>query len=259
MLLAPWVRDGRLPPLLPAIGVAVMLVNLLAAGGIGQPGVAGVFWLLLALALDGQGPRVLPRPAASPCWPAAIALAAACFLSGYRPVLRSQTRLRAAEIALFEGRQTDAQQDLDAAAQADPLAAEPWRQLAGLTFQQWQRQPSEEAFRRFATCMAHALERAPGQPRFGWPPAIDISRPSPTAACRRSRAGDRCLSPGGRILSQQRLVPRQARAGPAKNRPAGGIRREAATALRLDNLNPHEENKLEQIAPGRPQAATSGS
>ena len=41
---------GRLPRS-AGVGVAVMLVNLLAAGGIGQPGVAGSFWLLLALGL----------------------------------------------------------------------------------------------------------------------------------------------------------------------------------------------------------------
>ena len=55
LLLAPWVRTGCLPPAWPAIGVAVMLVNLSAAGGIGQPGVAGSFWLLLATLMADAG------------------------------------------------------------------------------------------------------------------------------------------------------------------------------------------------------------
>jgi Tfp pilus assembly protein PilF len=49
VLLRGWVRDGRLPVELPAIGVAVLLVDLLTTGGISLPAVAGTFWLLLAL------------------------------------------------------------------------------------------------------------------------------------------------------------------------------------------------------------------
>ena len=43
-----WIRGGELPPTVPSIGVAVLLVDLLAAGGIGFPAVAGTLWLLLA-------------------------------------------------------------------------------------------------------------------------------------------------------------------------------------------------------------------
>ena len=161
VFLADWVRNGRLPPALPAIGVVVMLVNLLAAGGMGQPGVAGTFWLLLALALAGQGSRELPRPAAFAMLIAAVAISAACYATGYSPVLRSATHVQSAEIGAQEGRETEAIEDLDSAAAADPLAAEPWRQLADVTFQQWQRRPSQEKFQRFTKCMTAALERAP--------------------------------------------------------------------------------------------------
>ncbi len=47
-----WIRGGELPPTVPSIGVAVLLVDLLAAGGIGFPAVAGTLWLLLALGLN---------------------------------------------------------------------------------------------------------------------------------------------------------------------------------------------------------------
>ncbi len=260
MVLVPWVQDGRLPPLLPAIGVAVMLVNLLAAGGIGQPGVAGSFWLLLALALAGQGLRVLPRPAAAVMLLCAIALTAACFLSGYRPVLQSQARLRAADLALFEGRQTDAQQDFDAAAQADPLAAEPWRQLAGLSFQQLQDQPSTENFRRFATCMARALARAPRAAPL-WLVAGDRYF---AAFARSGLADDRSQALDAyrravELYPNSALCHAKLAVALRKTGPQAEFHREAATAIRLDNLNPHEENKLGKIAPGLSEQLTDGS
>ena len=53
-----WIREGRMPGWLPAVGVVVLLVDLLAAGGIGLPGVAGTFWLLLCLGLsEASGSR----------------------------------------------------------------------------------------------------------------------------------------------------------------------------------------------------------
>ncbi len=52
-----WIREGQLPRWLPAVGVAVLLIDLSAAGGIGFPGVAGTFWLLLALGLQHEPPR----------------------------------------------------------------------------------------------------------------------------------------------------------------------------------------------------------
>ena len=59
-----WIREGRLPGLLPAVACAVLLVDLLATGGIGLPSVAGTLWLLLALGLQGERPRNL-HPAAA--------------------------------------------------------------------------------------------------------------------------------------------------------------------------------------------------
>ena len=63
-----------------------------------------------------KGCGVLPRPAAVAMLAFAVALMAACYLSGYRPVLPCQARLRAAELALSEGRRADAQRELEAAA-----------------------------------------------------------------------------------------------------------------------------------------------
>ena len=251
LLWAPWVRDQappgarRLTPAVAGVGVAVMLVNLSAAGGIGQPGVAGSFWLLLALALDGQGERTLPRPAAWSMLAAALALTAACYVTGYRPVLRSEAALRSAEVALFNDRGSDALQDLDEAARAEPLAAEPWRQLAGLTFQQWQRQPSEENFRRFDLCMKTALERAP-RAAATWLAAGERY----TAVFAHSRqAADRDAALDAYRRAVQ-LYPNNAlyHAEFALALRAVGqrdaFRREADAALDLDKLNPHAEKRL---------------
>src|SRR5207302_8601434 len=48
----PWILHGTLPRRLPALAAAVLAINLLAAGGIAYPGVAGTFWMLVALALN---------------------------------------------------------------------------------------------------------------------------------------------------------------------------------------------------------------
>ena len=150
-----WIREGRMPRWLPAVGVAVLLVDLLAAGGIGLPGVAGTFWLLLCLGLQGQGlvraghfsARVRIR-ADVPGWAAwaglaaAIALAVACYSTAYNPVLGCQAHLRLSE------RMADrAVEQLEAAAAADPLSAEPWRRLAAVWFDVWRQTPSRRGLR----------------------------------------------------------------------------------------------------------------
>ncbi len=61
LLMWAWIENGRLPRLLPAVGVVVVLIDLLATGGIGFPAVAEALWLLLALGLQGEQPRAF-RP-----------------------------------------------------------------------------------------------------------------------------------------------------------------------------------------------------
>jgi O-antigen ligase len=51
-LLWEWIHRGEFPAKLAAIGAIALLVNLLAAGGIGFPAVAGTLWVLLALGLN---------------------------------------------------------------------------------------------------------------------------------------------------------------------------------------------------------------
>ena len=134
----------------------VLLVDLLATGGIGLPSVAGTFWLLLALGLQGQPPRALRPVGAWVGLLAAIALAVACYRTAYSPVLGCQAQLR-----LAEREPARAVEHLEAAAAADPWAAEPWRQLAAVEFERWWQQPSQDAFDQFQRASAKALELAP--------------------------------------------------------------------------------------------------
>ncbi len=184
-LLLGWIRDGRMPRLLPALGVAVLLVNLLAAGGISLPSVAGSLWLLMALGLCacecdettsfsgrrhvGQEPEnqadvpsaAKRRWALNQFWiwialAVALALAITCYYTAYSPVLACQSQLR------FSERQpSQAVAHLEAAAAADPWAAEPWRRLAALGFLVWRQSPTEDRYERFERAVDNLARQAP--------------------------------------------------------------------------------------------------
>ena len=236
-----WVRDGRLPRLLPAAAVAVLLVNLSAAGGIALAGVAGSFWLLLALGLQGERPK---STRLGWCWlvlGGTIAMTAACYYTAYAPVLGCRRQLRLAE--------TDAARAAEhfrAAAAADTWAAEPQRKLAAAELFTWQLAHDADAYQRF--------ERA----------AADFVRLSPKAAkswllvgdcySRVAASADPSLAAAARAADAYRraveLYPNSAlhRAKLAEAILAAGeweaFRREAEMALWLDEVTPHADKKL---------------
>ena len=243
--LTPWVRRGRLLHWLPAVGVAVMLINLSAAGGIGQPGVAGSFWLLLALGLHGRSPRCLRRALAAATLAAAIGLAIACFASGYSPVLRCETRFRAAERELLDRRLTEADADLSAAAAADPAAVKPWHLAAELAFQRWRREPSAGAIDRFDRCIAAALARAPRSAGL-WRSAGDCWLEISAQTGRRAER-DKALTAYRRaaaLYPNNALCHAQLALAHRKCGDQAGFRRESAVAIDLDRRMPHAEKKL---------------
>ncbi len=51
-LLSRWIQRGRLPAWVVAVAWAALVINFAAAGGIGFPGVAAVFWMLAAVCLS---------------------------------------------------------------------------------------------------------------------------------------------------------------------------------------------------------------
>jgi tetratricopeptide (TPR) repeat protein len=247
-VLYPWVDRGELPAALPAVGIAVLLVNLLAAGGIGFPGVAGTLWVLLALGLtqtEPVGPPKAPRIAAVAGLAVAVALAVACYATAYRPVLESQAALRAAE------RSTARREAfLYAAASADPLSAEPWARLAALAFERWQLDPARANLERFDQAMANALRLSP-QSSALWLAAgsryLEAADRPGVEESLRSEAMGKAVTACRRAVE---LYPNSGlgRATLALALDAAGdqegFHQQAEAALRLDALTPHADRKL---------------
>jgi tetratricopeptide (TPR) repeat protein len=132
----------------------VLLVALLAVGGMTFGGVNETVWLLLALGLNATEctPTTLPTDANE--WPAeckktfpwmvkVMLFAAVLFLlfaqhqTAYAPVLGCQTALDAARAYGAKGDLTNEEHQLVVAAEADPYAVEPRRLLAGFWLGQW--------------------------------------------------------------------------------------------------------------------------
>lgn len=165
----PWIDAGTLPARLPALGALVLAVNLLAAGGIAYPGVAGTFWVLLALALNAaddaeadRAPRALTggwRIAPAVLGVAAVAALVACYVVAYGPVTLVQAALVRAETERTADARVNAL--LDAAA-ADPLSAEPWAEIGAIELERLKTDPKSAASReRFMMAATRMVELRP--------------------------------------------------------------------------------------------------
>ncbi len=149
----PWIEGGRWSPLIALVGLAVLSIHWLAAGGLTFPGVAYSFWLLWALAQDvieesscatqtsgntlassnritflwGAFAKEVPlsNVAAFAAFGAVAVAGLLCYFTAYAPVLDARGLMaEAARIkAVFPPR---AEELLRAAAKADPWAYEPW-------------------------------------------------------------------------------------------------------------------------------------
>jgi hypothetical protein len=248
-LLAGWVYQGRLPAVLPAIGVGVLLVNLLAAGGIGFPGVAGSLWLLMALGLNtaqaDRPPRTLPRIAAVAPLTLVLVMSVACYVALCVRVLPCRGRMLAAQRELAEGNVPLAEADLRAAAKADPLAVGPPRQLAAIAFEAWRRDRSPGRFEQFERHNAAALELAPNSSR-AWLASGDLYREAYAVAGRKADIQEAVeaytraveLYPNSGLYRAKLAFAHQAAGQPE------AFRREADRALRLDEQTPHADKKL---------------
>jgi len=242
-----WVDSGLMPPLLPAVGLAVLATNLLAAGGIGFPGVAGSFWLLLALGLNEAAParpRAVSRAAAWSALAVTLSLAACFYASAYGPVFRCQRRLELARRDLPR-----AVEHLKDAAVADPLASTPTRELATHLLARWLQRPTPKAFADFETSIDTALDLAPNSAAT-WRLAGDLYRQA--ASTGRADVAERAAQEAVRKCRKAvDLYPNDALTAASLARAlrdAGEeaeFRKVAARALRLDELTPHEDKKLE--------------
>jgi hypothetical protein len=264
-VLAGWVYRGRMPPRLPAVGGLVLLVNLLAAGGIGFPGVAGSLWLLLAVGLNtaaaDRPPWTLPRFSAAAVLIVALGLALACYATAYGPVLRCQAGLRPAQEAWAQGNLAAAEKHLLAAAKADPLAAEPWHQLVAVAASRWREEKTPETLRRLEQYLNQydevLAERTPNSSR-AWLAAGELYEDVYSTTGHRgdiekaieaySRAVALYPNSG---LCRARLALAHEAAG-----DLGNFREQADWALRLDEQTPHADQKLpaelrRRLVPGK--------
>ena len=123
------------------VAVGTLLLNLMAAGGISFPGVAGTLWLLVALALNlaefDRPPQVVGRGWAAAWTGLAAVLLLCCQQTMYDPVLRGSALVERGLEQLSRGRFQEGEQTLQAAAAIDPWSEQPWQTLAAVRHRQW--------------------------------------------------------------------------------------------------------------------------
>ena len=252
-----------------AVAIAAQCVHHLVAGGITYPGVAGSFWLLLALLtnvtqpmgdISAPGAR-LPVPAAWLLRIVALVVmfvaAGACYLTGYGPVLRCH----AAMLAAANAREADGSVDksLLAAMAADPLSAQAVHPWAEYQLAWWLRGPTEAARRRFDAAVkamlylephANSAWREAGQ----WYAMIYDKTRDPADALDAAQHFEQAvkLYPNNADLQAD-----LAEAWRAADRP-DEARRAAAEACRLDALTPHLDKKLSDSQRARMQEIAVG-
>ncbi|MHB8899182.1 MAG: O-antigen ligase family protein [Thermoguttaceae bacterium] len=257
-LLRPWIERGDDSPVPWALGAAALLIHLLFAGGIAFPGVAASLWLLLAMALNSSrcGLRGLRPAAGMTVLGATLALMAAGYWTGYHPTLTARTLVE--RTLAGDG---DPRSMLQQAAAADPWAAQPRAHLADVLFQQCQAQPSTATVAEVDRAVHDALTRAPRAAslyhQFGM---------AYYELYRHNQSRD-CLGKGIRLLeSAVLLYPNDCRKRAdlafayLMAEDEGAYRRQAAEALRLDAMTPHDDkrlapeqrNELRRSRPARP-------
>lgn len=265
VLLWPWIAGGSFPAVVPLAALAALLVNLLAAGGIGHPAVAGSLWLLAALAttcplLDGAAyaKRSERQPSATVlslglCLALALTVAAAATL--YHPVVRSHLEIAAARVE-----HDLAEEHLTAAVDADSFGFEAHRLFAQARFESWRRQPTDASRKAFDAAAESWIECRPRSSEAwnqlgAW--YLAIYQQSSDPAC-----GELALDAYRRAVE---LYPNSAmrRARLAQAAAAVGdkttARQSAAEALRLDALMPHAEQKLQELRTEMERMAPEGT
>ncbi len=249
-LLAPWIRQGSLPIRLPLLAAVVLAINLLAAGGIGFPGVAGSLWLLLAigLSLSATDEAAIGAPRAALHGPPALLAAClatsalACFIwSDYLPVMQCRLLLLQAESAVGSPRD----ELLKSAAKADPKFSQPWELMAANELSRWRSHRDRAALERWEADAQQVIERRPH-----WAAARVQAGNTHLEAYQVSHRDADVQKAVAAYAQAVELYPNHAEnhARLAMALAAAGqrsaARQAAAEALRLDELTPHDDQKL---------------
>jgi len=149
-----WVKRGTFPAWLPVAALVCWLVNLLAAGGIGAPGVAQGGWLLLGMLLvqgmDGErgNPGGLSSPALAVMMVLLLSATAVFLATTYVPVMSSRARLLEAHQVVERQDVARMQELLQQACDIDPHWSRPAMELVVLQHSLWgqEREQARDAF-----------------------------------------------------------------------------------------------------------------
>lgn len=251
-----------------AAPLAALLVNLLAAGGFGFPGVAGSLWLLAALVVNQRSAEIEIGVAGSPGQTkiettrvanalgaaAALLAAGAAIVFAYRPAVACQSLVLQADHHV-----SSAGSRLLAATEADPWSDEAWRRLAAVRYAHWLQSHEAADFADFERAAQRTVELRPRSSGV----RVEIADRYLDAFHRQQEAAmlDKAIE---FYRDAIRLYPhsahRQARLAVAL-RDAGQKDRAAAAAteaLRLSDLSPHVEHQLWNEARSEVEAIAAG-
>jgi len=253
-LLHPWTVHGTLPQWLPTAAVAVLLVNLLAAGGIGFPGVAQSWWLLLAITLcllDAERP--VPRVAAAGLVVVSLLLVLAFHLTMYQPVLRCQANINEGDSFLQNQRLNQAEAYSRAeeayaqAASADPYSAEPWMHLASLYQRLMIQSTDGSRIRQFDHAVQEALKRdRHSHATFRRVGNLRLELYRVLGKREQLDGALEAYSRWVQLYPNSNMAHAQLAWTYSIAEDARSAAREAQEALDLDKLNPHQEKKLSE-------------
>ncbi|RUL89022.1 O-antigen ligase family protein [Tautonia sociabilis] len=263
---------AKVSPPAVAIGAAVlaMVVNLLAAGGIGYASVSSMLWGLAAVGLnlreDRPAGRLRELPGLFPPFVVAAVLSAllGTFYGTVSPYWRSQALMKRADAILAERPTAPRQEDLEQVADllqraiaADSYASRPYLALAELELLAWisRGSPPEDAvWNRIVEILEDAIT-PPRDPRSLEVRAFRVNLARRILAARPdlpSAARDRLrtIIATDSFVIAERLTPTSplAHAQAAEDLAALGqfrrAAREAEKALELDARTPHQDKKL---------------
>ena len=244
-----WLRPGVF-----GCAVAGVVVQLTASGGIGIPGVAQSLWILLALGQnlveEHREPLRIRHPAVTTSTALAVVAGLATFsLWVLRPVTGCQAEISLGRVSLQQFDIANARRHFLAAAELDPLAAEPWMELARNYFDPWRnptQRTNEADFEQAVRAMQRALRLAPQR--------LELHSDLGGMFAFRAMQTQRPQYWTGAIASYERCVALYPTSASLKARLADVLwqagehdraRLEMLRTLQLDDQTPHKDKKLD--------------
>ncbi|UUO07403.1 O-antigen ligase family protein [Blastopirellula sp. J2-11] len=240
-----WSRQGTLDLLTLRIAAIVLMINLLAAGGVSFPAVALWLWLIWGLTLGDDKDQTLQLEAFSPR--AGVALAAVVLLYGMVtvglfPVMSSFNDL----YGLVNQSFSDQVRLANAASAADPYSVDGPQFLANAYFQAWKSRPDPPYVNGAQQAVAETLRRSPRNVSLQswiannyWELYQKYKDPA-ILKLAIERQENVCRDFPTRGYHHVELAQMYAAAG--RNQEAA---QQATEALRLDAMHDHSELKLE--------------